>query len=254
MLVRWLVLAWTAPALWAPRARAPRTAAPTMNRRNAARKLPTLHVEVEADGSDVWRADEVLEILADGGCGVVPTDTSYSFVTPLSSKRGAQRVIELKGASRTKKPLSLLCRSLADVDRYTSGMDRETFKMLKRNLPGPFTFILRASSWLPKGYYKDGRSWRRGTVGVRIPNDEVCRALLEQLDEPLLCSTVPTEEDGSQLVCRAPLEDEESSRSWCDAVDFVLDAGDRPVDGSTIYDLSEDGAPALVRQGLGELA
>ncbi len=260
MLDRCLLLAWAAPAPLAPRAALlmPRTCAPAMNRRSksVARK-PALYVEVAADGSDMWRADEVIEILAGGGCGVVPTDTSYSFVTPLSSKRGAQRVVELKGASHTKKPLSLLCRSLADVDRYTSGMDRDTFKMLRANLPGPFTFILRASSWLPKGYYKDGRSWKRGTVGVRIPDDDVCRALLERLDEPLLCSTVPTEEDGSQLACRAPLEGEESS-AWCDGVDFVLDAGDRPIDGSTVYDLSESDygggvAPALVRQGLGEL-
>ena len=104
--------------------------------------------------------------------------------------------------------------------------------------------------------YKNGkRQWKRVTVGVRMPDDPVCRSLLDDLDFPLFCSSVPTSDDGDQLVCRLPLEDD-ASRNWCDMVDFVVDAGARPTEGSTIYDLTgsydlTDDGPLLLREGLG---
>jgi tRNA threonylcarbamoyl adenosine modification protein (Sua5/YciO/YrdC/YwlC family) len=230
------------------------TATMNMRSRRASRQ-PTQFLEVQADGSDMWRASGAIEALERGGCGVLPTDVSYSFVAPLSSKDGTKRILALKGARGEKKPLSLLCRSLADVEEYTKGVTREGFKLLKSALPGPFTFIMPASASLPRGIYKDGaRQWKRDTVGVRMPDDPVCLAVLEALDEPLLCSTVPTGEAGDQLACSYPLEGSESA-SWCTEVDFVLDGGPRPSDGSTVYDLSGDPADGLVlvREGLGRL-
>ena len=203
----------------------------------------------------MWRAQDAIESLKAGGCGVIPTDTSYSFVTPLSSKAGTKRILELKGAGSEKKPLSLLCRSFGDIELYTQGMTREGFKMLKAHLPGAFTFIMPASKHLPKGIYKDGsRAWKRDSVGVRIPDDPVCAAVRAELDEPLLCSSLPATEDGDQLLCSfLPLDSKESA-SWCDRVDFVLDAGERPSDGSSVYDLTgEEGDVVLVRQGLGRM-
>lgn len=188
-------------------------------------------------------------------CLAFPNTAPCSFVTPISSKAGAQRILEFKGASSEKKPLSILCRSLGDIEHYTKGMTREGFKMLRAHLPGAFTFIVPASQHLPKGLYKDGkRAWKRDSVGVRIPDDPVCAAVLAELDEPLLCSSVPTTEDGDQLICnRLPL-DGHGSASWCNRVDFVLDAGQRPSDGSSVYDLTGDeGDIVLVREGLGQL-
>ena len=153
----------------------------------------------------------------------------------------------------------MLCRDLATIDAFALGIDRPLYKLLRSHLPGPYTFILRASPALPKMVYHDGqRQWKRAEIGVRIPADPVCAALLEQLDEPLLCSTVPTEE-GEQLVCdelcdvlvtdeRAPAE---IGDTWCGSVDFILDAGPRPLDGSTVYDLRDADQPELVREGLG---
>jgi len=197
-----------------------RTRTPVMNKRSKqASRKEALYITLQDDGSDMWRAEAAVEALKAGGCGVIPTDTSYSFVTPLSSKAGTQRILEFKGLGGEKKPLSLLCRSLADVELYTKGSTREGFKMLKAHLPGPFTFIMPASQNLPKGIYKDGkREWKRDSVGVRIPDDPVCAAILAELDEPLLCSSLPTSEEGSQLVCnRLPL-DGDSSASWCTQV------------------------------------
>ena len=205
------------------------------------------YVRLEADGSDTWRASGALDAIRSGGCGVIPTDTSYSFVTAVSSKEGVERILRLKGAAHRKKPLSLLCRDLATIDEFALGIDKTIYKLLRSHLPGPYTFILRASPALPKVVYHDGnRQWKRSEIGVRIPADAVCTSLLEQLDEPLLCSTVPTDEDsGEQLICDLQL-----GETWCTSVDFVLDAGPRPLDGSTVYDLREE-EPALVREGIG---
>ena len=168
---------------------------------------------------------------------------------------GVERILRLKGAADERKPLSLLCKDLATVDAYALGIDRPMFKLLKTYLPGPYTFILRASSKLPKQAYHDGkRQWKRSEIGVRIPGDAVCLAMLEQLDEPLLCSTVPSPDGEVDFnpVEWCSLDDAD----WCSQVDFVCDAGSRPVDGSTVYDLSAiaDGEePELLREGLGEL-
>lgn len=138
--------------------------------------------------------------------------------------------------------------------------------MLRSYLPGPYTFILRASPALPKMVYHDGkRQWKRSEIGVRVPDDGVCAAFLEQFEEPLLCSTVPlgrdaldAEEQGEgegypeaqvALFCDiAAIGD-----TWCGQVDFVIDAGPRPSDGSTICDMRED-EPVLLRQGIGPLS
>jgi len=206
---------------------------------------------LKSDGSDSWRASSALESIRQGGVGVIPTDTAYSFVTSVSSKKGVERILRLKGADHTRKPLSLLCRDMADIDKFALGIDRPLFKLLRSHLPGPYTFVLRASPALPKVVYHDGqRQWKRSEIGVRIPDDPVCAALLDELDEPLLCSTVPLEEEsGEQLVCdvRAEIGD-----TWCTHVNFVIDAGPRPVDGSSVYDLRE-GRPILVREGIGPL-
>ena len=213
------------------------------------------YVEVLEDGSDAWRAARVADVLRQGGVGVIPTDTSYSFVCRVDSKAAVQRLLALKGEQDRKKPLALLCGDLATIDAYTRYTSKVTFKLLRRALPGPYTFILPASDALPRVIYKDGtRRWKRDTVGVRIPDDPVCRLLLDELDGPLFCSSVPTSDDGDQLVCRLPLEDDDGkAQSWCALVDFVVDAGTRPVEGSTIYDLAAGDGPVVTREGLGPL-
>ena len=143
-----------------------------------------------------------------------------------------------------------MCRDLAAIDQYTRYQSRTIFKVLKKALPGPYTFVLPASEHLPRVLLKNGkRQWKRNTVGVRVPADAVCAAILDALDgEPLFCSSVPVSEDGDQLVCHGPLDVE---GSWCSLVDFVVDAGPRPIEGSTIYDLAADDGPVLVRERLG---
>mmetsp|Transcript_21719 Transcript_21719/g.47349 ORF Transcript_21719/g.47349 Transcript_21719/m.47349 type:complete len:325 (+) Transcript_21719:101-1075(+) len=227
----------------------------------------TQYVEVEPDGSDAWRCSDITDLLRRGGVGCLPTDTGYGFVTPIDSKAGLERILKMKGYLGCKKPLSLLCSDLATIDKYCYGIDRQVFKLLKGNLPGPYTFILPASSALPKMMFLDNKggkhSWARKSLGVRMPDDNVLKYVQEELGGiPLLVSSVPNERgdgegDGNDIegeiidvaqlqTCRIHF-----GSSWCQQVDFVVDAGEKPADGSTIYDLTEE--PALLREGLGDL-
>ena len=162
----------------------------------------TLHVTLEADGSDDWRLDEVADAIRAGGVGIIPTDSRYAFVVDLESRDGVQTLYDLKGAGNSK-PMSVLCRGFSDIDRYTQGFPdnvvagrQQPFKLARKCLPGPYTFILNAGKDLPKVCLVDPRSKAknckvRKTVGVRVPNHPVTQALLARLDRPLLCGTVP---------------------------------------------------------------
>ena len=231
----------------------------------------TLYVEVEEDGSDAWRCADITDILRRGGVGCLPTDTGYGFVTPIDSKAGLERILKMKGYLGCKKPLSMICNDLATIDQYCYGIDRQTFKILKSAFPGPFTIILPASSQLPKMMFLDSKggkhSWARKSLGVRMPDDPVLRYVQEELGgTPLLVSSVPNESfdglgeeeeeedgEGDGIIGVAQLQScrIDFGSSWCQQVDFVVDGGERPVEGSTIYDLT--GEPTLLRQGLGNL-
>ena len=182
------------------------------------------YVDIQ-DGDVAWQCESVVATLKSGGVGVIPTDTGYAFCARVNEKDAVRRLLDIKGADSGKKPLALLCRDLAAIDQYTRYQSRTIFKVLKKALPGPYTFVLPASEHLPRVLLKNGkRQWKRNTVGVRVPADAVCAAILEALDgEPLFCSSVPVSEDGDQLVCHGPLDVE---GSWCSLVDFVVDAGE----------------------------
>lgn len=225
--------------------------------RRPARKLTreAEYVQILSDGSDAWRCMDIASILREGGVGVLPTESGYGIVTPLDSRSGLERLLRMKGAERSKKPLSLLCADLPTVDKYCYGINRAVFKILKKNLPGPYTFILPASTALPKMLILDAKggrhSWARKSLGVRIPSDPVLRYVQDELLEgaPLLVSSLPNDEDDVNPFAVCSLD---AGASWCRDVDFMVDAGERPLDGSTIFDLT-GAEPILVREGLGDL-
>ncbi|KAG2660395.1 hypothetical protein PVAP13_1KG432800 [Panicum virgatum] len=156
-----------------------------------------LRVKVEPSGEDFWKLDPVIELINRGAVGVIPTDTVYSIVCDLSNNESIERLRRVKGIGDSK-PLSILCRSLRDIDTYTTGFPRGTnqgqpniFRAVKRLIPGPYTFILPATKQFPKQCIRHGSSTRyakRRQVGVRIPDDPIRQAILQNLDEPLICT------------------------------------------------------------------
>ena len=220
----------------------------------------TLHVTLEADGSDDWRLDEVADAIRAGGVGIIPTDSRYAFVVDLESRDGVQTLYDLKGAGNSK-PLSILCRGFSDIDRYTQGFPdnvvagrQQPFKLARKCLPGPYTFILNAGKDLPKVCLVDPRSKAknckvRKTVGVRVPNHPVTQALLARLDRPLLCGTVPNldetyDDDNQDPVL---MLDEYERKGLA----FLVDVGVMHNPASTVIDLSS-GSPKLIRRGAGD--
>ncbi|GAB4820465.1 hypothetical protein N2152v2_007511 [Parachlorella kessleri] len=215
------------------------------------------YIELDPEYTETWRLDAVVDLIKGGGVGIIPTDSFPSFVCDLGNRGAVQKLYELKQITASK-PLSILCRNLQDVSTYTLGFpvsrtpgQPDVFKIAKRVLPGPYTFILHASKELPKQVtnFTSGRSKQRTTVGVRVPDCPVCQYILEQLDRPLLCSTAKGE-DGEALPDAAVLVDLYGPRG----LDFIVDTGfggSRDVEETTVLDLTGV-EPLLVREGKGD--
>lgn len=154
-------------------------------------------ITVEDIHSDGYKLEQVVKMLQDGCCGVIPTDTCYSFVASAGSRTAVDTLLKCKNSG--KKPLSFLCKDISMVSEYTDqGIVREkwVFKMLKSLLPGPFTFILPTSEIVPKFVLAKRRNhklrkWKRKEIGIRIPNDDISRYIMQRMDMPLLTGSIP---------------------------------------------------------------
>lgn len=183
--------------------------------------------------------DEVVRCLRDGGLVVYPTDTIYALGCDALNNQAIERICALKEMKSAKTNLSIICADIADVAQYAK-FDNRQFKLMKQNLPGPFTFIFPALSKLPKAFKG------RRTVGVRIPEDEIALTLARELGRPLLTTSVEGRDD--DYVC----EPELIAETYEGKVDIVIDAGRGSVLPSTVVDCTGDD-PEVVRQGKGEL-
>lgn len=195
----------------------------------------------------------VVESLAVGGVGVIPTDTHNAYITSISSKQGVRRIYDLKGvASDEKKPLSLLCFDLSMASDYCdlAALPRKWFQILRSCLPGPYTFIMRASAKVPRvvlEHKSHTRVWKRREVGIRIPDNTLVRHIAEVMEEPLLSSSAC---DDTGVIW-------DTQRLKVDFVVAAEDQGGMMNDVSsedrvsTVVDLTME-EPVLRRQGLGD--
>ena len=219
-----------------------------------------MYVELDLDvvglEGEAWKLDQAAEAIRAGEVGIIPTDTKYAFVADLTNQNAVQKLYDIKNAG-LNKPLSILCRGFQDIDAYTTGFPSNPkpgmplpFKLAKQCLPGPYTLILPASKELPKVCLMDkstkdkARQCKsRKTVGVRIPDCDVTRALLDLLDAPLMCSTVPECDEDPAVIYDTYLPR---------GLGFLIDIGQRHANAaSTVVDLS-DGDARVLRAGAGE--
>ncbi|XP_073305529.1 uncharacterized protein [Primulina huaijiensis] len=214
-----------------------------------------LYVKVDPAGSDSWKLDPMIELLKEGAVGVIPTDTVYALVCDLRNNSAIERLRRIKDIQPTK-PLSILCRSFRDIDTYTTGFPQgngqgltNIFRAVKHCLPGPYTFILTASKELPKQCIRHGAQSKyasRKNVGVRIPDDPVCQAILEKIDEPLISTSVKSPKDNEWILDPVVIADVYGP----EGLDFVVDAGMRIADPSTVVDMTGS-SPQIIRHGKG---
>ncbi|KAL9457965.1 hypothetical protein AB3S75_006919 [Citrus x aurantiifolia] len=215
-----------------------------------------MYVEADPSGADSWKLEPVVELLKEGAVGVVPTDTLYAIVCDLKSHSAIERLRRIKNVE-SSKPLSILCRSLHDIDTYTTGFPRgdgqghaNIFRAVKHCLPGPYTFILTASKEVPKKCVRYGTTTAkyslRKHVGVRIPNDAICQAILQKMDAPLISTSVKWLKDNEWMVDPVVIADTYGP----EGLDFVVDGGVRVAEPSTVVDMTGT-YPKIIRQGKG---
>jgi tRNA threonylcarbamoyl adenosine modification protein (Sua5/YciO/YrdC/YwlC family) len=162
-----------------------------------------LILRIHQDNPNPKEVREAVSILNKDGVIVIPTDTVYSFACVLGSSKGFDRIARLKKLRPNKAHFSLLCADLSDLSQYTRPVPNEIFKLMKRALPGPFTFILQAGGNVPKLY----RSTKK-TIGIRVPDNSVALAIINELGKPLVVSSVHDEDDVLEYTTDPELIDE----------------------------------------------
>lgn len=193
---------------------------------------------------NVREVRRVADALRDGEVVILPTDTLYAFACSMDHKRAVEEIAQLKGFKVKQAKYSMLCSDLSMASEYVRAMDRDTFALLKRALPGPFTFIMEASGAVPRNYQNQNHS-----IGIRVPQCDIARAIVEEVGSPLICTSVrPLGEDDEPENYTDPelIHDRFGHRVWA-----VVDGGIADPDPSTIVDCT-DGIE-LVRQGKGEI-
>lgn len=184
--------------------------------------------------------NKTVQVLKEDGVIIFPTDTIYGLGAAISSKKGIERIYQIKKIS-SHKLLSFICADLTDLSKYAY-VDNPSYKIMRRCLPGPFTFILPATKLVPKILFQ-----KRRTVGIRIPDCELCRTIVKELGEPIISTSVP---NGPDEFFNDPAE---MNNRLGNEVDLILDAGIIISKPSTIVDLSR-GTPEILREGAGDIS
>ena len=200
------------------------------------------YFEVHPDNPQPRLIKQAAQLLHQGGVCAVPTDSSYALVCHLDDKAAAEAMRRIRQVD-DKHHLTLLCRDLSELANYAR-VDNRQYRLLKLGTPGPYTFILEATKEVPRRLSHPSRR----TIGLRVPEHKVAQALLAELGQPLLATTLiaPGETE--------PMNDPDEIRErFQKLVAAVVDAGACPMSPTTVIDLSGD-APSLVRQGRGDLA
>ncbi len=201
-------------------------------------------IEINPFNIDQRLIEQAVEIMRKGGVIIFPTDTVYAMGCDLYSKKGLQEMARIKDVKLGKANFSIICPDLSDLSSYVKQLDRSVFKLLKQNLPGPFTFILAASNEVPKLFDSNKKE-----IGIRIPDNQITLELAKALGNPIAVTSLHNEDDHIQEYFADPYTIYEKHE---DTVDLIIDGGYGQLEGSTIVDCTT-GAPEIIRQGIGEL-
>ncbi|MDR2860040.1 MAG: threonylcarbamoyl-AMP synthase [Mediterranea sp.] len=184
----------------------------------------------------------VADVLTEGGLIICPTDTMYAISCHGLKERAVERICKIKNIDPSKSRLSLICYDLSSMSEYVK-INNNTFKLMKRNLPGAFTFILNTGTHLPKIFK------RRKEVGIRMPDNSIIREIASLLDAPVMTTTLPYTEDREIEYATDP---ELINEIFGNTVDLVIDGGMGGMEFSTVVDCTGN-EPEIIRQGKGKL-
>ena len=198
-------------------------------------------IEIRSQNPDARQIKEVVDILKNGGVVIVHTDTIYAAVCLISNSRGIESLTKKLGKKVKKTNYSILCRDFTNLSEYALPVSNPTFKLMKQVLPGPFTFILKSSHQVPHLFRENKK-----TIGIRVPHNDIIQAILEQLEQPLVATSIHSDDEIVEYLTD-PFEIEQK---FSGIVDCVVDGGIGGNLASTIIDCT-DNVPQILRQGKG---
>ena len=185
---------------------------------------------------------KVVEVLKNGGLVIYPTDTVYGLGCDITNTKALERIAKIKGVKLEKANFSFVCSDLSHISDYIKQIDTSTFKILKRALPGAYTFILPGNNDLPKDFRK------KKTVGIRVPDNNIAIQIVEMLGNPIVSTSIHDEDE----VIEYSTDPELIFEKWQNQVDLVIDGGYGENIASTIIDLTGH-EPIIVREGKGDV-
>lgn len=184
----------------------------------------------------------IVDVLRDGGIIIYPTDTVYGLGCDITNARAVEKVARIKGVKVEKNNFSFICSDLSHLADYTKPIPNPIFKLMKKNLPGPFTFLLEANNNLPK-YFKGKK-----TVGIRVPDNNIIREIVRQLGNPILSTSIKDDDEILEYTTDPELIDEK----YGEITDLVIDGGYGELIPSTIVDCTREEIE-ITREGKGVL-
>lgn len=184
---------------------------------------------------------KTIDILNNNGVIIIPTDTIYALACKLDNKKAIERMCKIVGKKPDKVNFSLLCSSLSHLSDHTSAIDKSVFRLMKNNLPGPYTFILKATHSVTKFF-----EGNRKTIGIRVPNNKIALSLIEEIGRPLVVTSIHHED----VIIEYMTDPDEIHDKFEHLVDAVIDGGNGGNIPSTIFDCSNNEI-ILVREGKG---
>ncbi|HLW49702.1 MAG TPA: L-threonylcarbamoyladenylate synthase [Sphingobacteriaceae bacterium] len=200
-------------------------------------------IRIYEDNPNEKSIAQVVEILRKGGVVIYPTDTVYGLGCDINNQKAIERVCTIRGIKPEKANLSFVCYDLTDISQYTKPFDTATFRVLKKALPGPFTFIFNASNQVPKLL-----SSKKKTVGIRVPDNRIAREIVRQLGNPIVSASIHDDDE----IMEYSTDPELIHEKYGDIVDAVIDGGYGDHVASTVVDLTS-GDFEVIREGKGDL-
>ncbi len=199
-------------------------------------------IKIYPDNPNEKEIQKVVKILKEGGLVIYPTDTVYGLGCDITNTKALERIAKIKGIKLEKANFSFVCNDLSNISDYVKSLDTSSFKILKRALPGPYTFILEGNNNLPKEFKK------KKTVGIRVPDNSIALELVKQLGNPIVSTSIYDDDE----VIEYTTDPELIFEKWQNKVDVVIDGGYGDNTASTIIDLTGN-EPEVIREGKGSI-
>lgn len=199
-------------------------------------------IKIYEENPNPKEIDKIVKILKKGGLVIYPTDTVYGLGCDITNSKALEKIARIKGVKLEKANLSFICNDLSHLSDYVRQIESSTFKILKRALPGPYTFILPGNNNLPRVFKK------KKTVGIRVPDNNVARAMVKALGNPIVSTSIHDDDELLEYTTDPELIFEK----WSNLVDVVIDSGYGDNKASTVIDLTTD-IPEVIREGKGSI-